>query len=300
MTPAAPPRIRPSGWWIALAILLMVGGPGGCTAFLVSKSLGLIQNADHYGRYDMPVEGAEVDFPSKEPDGTIWVDVSGNKGFNGVSGMSLTGPGGTVAEIDRTSGTASLSVPDGNRQADLVEIASFTVVRPGTYRLNVSARSNAENTTVWVGRGGISTVVGGSGPWVVVGLLGLVGGLVLLIVVVSRRRSARRAVAAVTGYGPPGGYPGGYPVGYPGSLPGQMPSGAWPPPPPPPPPLPGSSGGYPAGWSQMPAPPPPGPPLPGPPPLDPPPPVPGTAIDDPPPAAPPPPPDGSLPPPGAG
>ena len=268
MTPATPPRIKPSAWWIALAILLMVGGPAGCAAFLVSKSVGLIQNADHYGRFPMPVEGSVIRFPTKETDGTIWVDVSRNSAFTGVSSMSLTGADGTAATIDRKSGTTTISVPDGNNQAKLVEIAEFTIDRPGNYRLTVSALRDADNTTVWVGKGGISTVVSGSGPWVLLGFGGVVAGVALLAVVVGRRRRARRA------FGPPSPPSFG------------PPPGSWQPPPPgygPPagslaPPPTGQSH-YPAGWSQMPAPPPVAPPPPAP---VAPPPTPGTAVDDPP------------------
>ena len=43
------PKIRPSIWWVVFAVVLLIGGPGGCSAVLVSQTVGLLDDL-HFRR----------------------------------------------------------------------------------------------------------------------------------------------------------------------------------------------------------------------------------------------------------
>ena len=67
------PKIRPSIWWVVFAILLLIGGPGGCSAVLVTQTVGLLDDFDEFGRYEVPTEGTVVRFDEPVPDAAIFV-----------------------------------------------------------------------------------------------------------------------------------------------------------------------------------------------------------------------------------
>lgn len=229
--PAAPTKAKPGAMWIVLAIVLIVIGPGGCSAFAVVRLFGAINDADAYGRFQLPVHNAQVVFPKATSDAAIQSVVS--SGTPPDIRASLTGPDGRV-QLIQLENARVLDARTSGAKHRVREVARFTVTTPGTYRLSAEAESGRD-VQLWVGH---RIDLGGRiGIVVVLGFVVFVGGIVMLIVVLVRRRRSRRLMqAGAAGYGP--GYPGGYPPGYPGG-PAGYPGG------PPPPAGPSAPAGYP-------------------------------------------------------
>ena len=53
-------KVKPSGWWVAFAIFLLLAGPGGCSAVLVTKSVSFINGYNRYASFRVPVEDGAV------------------------------------------------------------------------------------------------------------------------------------------------------------------------------------------------------------------------------------------------
>lgn len=245
MIPEPRPRTRPGIVWIVLAVLLMVGGPAGCGAFVVARAVGIVTGLDAYGRFRLPVEEAQVSFP--EPGrGVLWARVDASGGPPRLTEPSLRGSGGATVRLRPTPGTSTLSYNLDGEAVDLVEMWNFEIDQPGSYRLSVGVAEGNAATEIWVGRDG----VGGAAPGMVRAFLiagAIFGiGLLMLIVVLVRRSASRRRVPAVTPPPPPGGWTQGY--SSPPSW-GAPPPPGWPPPPEPgaPPPAPPSGWGPPPG-----------------------------------------------------
>lgn len=217
-------------WWVAFALVLMLGGPGGCLAVVVSAGIDLIESADAYGRYQLPVEGEEVEFPEAIDDGTIYQNSpSGN---DGVVEMRLTDPDGNQVKLS-SGGRQKLEYDTGSDRANLSELARFEIDEPGTYRLTARSTASEPDQELWVGRAGLSSAAERVGLPVLLLSAAGVAGLVILIVVLVLRGRSRRSLPPSPPYFPPGYSPP--PPGYP-PQPGYPPPPGYPPQPPPPPP----------------------------------------------------------------
>lgn len=237
MVPQPRTTTRPGIVWIVLAVILMVGGPVGCGAFVVARAVGIVTGIDAYGRFPLPVEEAQVSFP--EPGrGALWVRLDPSGGEPRLREPSLRGSGGTTVRLRPTPGSSTLSYNLDGEAADLVEMWNFEIDQPGSYRLSVGVADGNAATEIWVGRDG----VGGAAPGMVRAFL-IAGavfgiGLVMLIVVLVRRSASRRRVPptmpppppAGSGYSAPPGWGAPPPPGW--SSPPQPPPGAVPPAPP--------------------------------------------------------------------
>ncbi len=245
-------------WWVAFAIALMVAGPVGCLAAVGSAALDMIDHADDYGRFELPVEGQPIRFSETVSDGTVYRRSTSD--FDGVIQMRLVGPDGTVV-LMKSSGSRTFDYSNGSTQTRLVELGTFEITQPGTYRLTASSTASSPQE-LWIGRSGLTSVVKRSGLPVLVGSLAGLLGLVLLVVLLVRRGRSKAAQRngpwSGTGGYPPPTYP---PPGYPPAPPTYPPPGYPPAPPTYPPPgyPPAPPADPPADPQYPPAPPPPPP-----------------------------------------
>jgi hypothetical protein len=239
---AGPVKARPSARWIVLAIVLIVIGPGGCSAFAVVRVVGAINGADDFGRFQLPVVGARIHF-SKATDDAAMQTVVDSGTPPGLERASLVGPDGPVQLVGLVRGRVFDTTTGGTKQR-VLEVARFSITEPGTYRLSALASSSNGRAELWVGhRIDAGKIGGGVGIALLLGFVLFAAGVVMLIVVLVRRKRFRRSMPS-GGWGGPGGYPpppGGYPSGYQG---GPQPPAGYPPAPVGYPPAPG---GYPAG-----------------------------------------------------
>ncbi len=246
MTPMGAPvapqpkqKLRPGGGWIALAIILMVLGPGGCSVLLGVRLIGAIDDAHDYGQYRLPVVANSVEIPKAVDDGALITAVQGSGDPPDLRRATLVGPDGPVT-LTGLEGGRIIDATSGGTKWRIVEVARFDAPVAGTYRLSAIATSNAGNAEVWVGHRIDSTTLRRTvrGGFLGGGIVFIIG-LVALIVIIVRRRRYKQTLQAA--------WAGGYPPG-----PGTPPPGTMPPPgtvPPPgtmpPPPGPGSQPGYP-------------------------------------------------------
>ncbi len=228
--PAGPPKIRPSFVWIVVSILLLIVGPGGCTAVLVSQAVGVLDDFDEFGRVELPTEGTTVHFDGPVADAALFVRGSTGDATARLDTVTMTDPSGEPVALLVPSETVTSDYPDGGQ---LRLVYRFTVPEAGDYVIAASVFPGGEGLELFVGRYDLERL----GKWVAgaaaIGGLMFVVGLVLLIVVLVRRSRAKRARLAPPSWGPPP--PGWGPPGSQPPPPGWGPPGTQPPPPPSPP-----------------------------------------------------------------
>lgn len=223
-------KLKPSGFWYVIGVLLMVGGPilGGTLV-----GVGFYNAYQELEDFDsVPIDGGgEITLDAG--DYTVYAEGPGVDTFTvfSSSDLEILDPSGEPVDLSFTTSETTYSV--GSR--DGTSVLTFTAPVDGTYEVNplesVSRSSNVTDIAIGPGFGDIVGdqaglfVIGG-----IVGTLGFIIGLILLIVVaVKRGKSKKQRRLAAGGYG--GGYsPGGY--GAPTQQPGYPPPpGAGVPPP---------------------------------------------------------------------
>ena len=232
-------KARPAARWIVVAIVLIIVGPGGCTAFAAVRVIGAVRGADDYGRYSLPARGDQVRFTKPVTDGALMAVTHGTGSPPQLSDIRLLDPNGARVPLAALESSRVFTYTNGGNRARLAEVARFTIHTPGTYELSALPASSGDQSEIWVGHHiDVATV----GIGALLGLVVFIAGVAMLITVLVRRRRFRRSAQPPSGWGTPGaGYPaspGGYPPppGY--GAPPPPGYGAPPPPPPPPPPAP--------------------------------------------------------------
>jgi hypothetical protein len=245
-------KVKPSGWWVALAIFLLVAGPGGCTAVFVSKSVNFLNDYNRFGSFTMPVEDGTVHLDAKEGQVGIFLRSASKSAADAIETIQVTDPSGHRVELLTPEGDFNEQIPSGGY---LSILRWFHVRESGDYHLHATSSASARGAELAVGRYDLKSLTSWLlGSAAIGGVMFLVG-LVLLILVMVRRSRSRRQFRAATGPAPPyWGAPGAPPPppGWGGVPPGQPPYPQYPPQPQQPTPPPG--------WVPPPPQPPPGPP----------------------------------------
>jgi len=253
MTATVPEKLKPSGFWYVIGVLLLVASFVVPIVFIV---LGVQAFQDELEKFDsVPIDGGgEVQLEAD--DYTVYVEGRGVDSFTPFSSsdVEILDPGGNPVSLSFTTSDNTYSV--GGQ--DGVGVLTFTAPETGTYQVNPleSSTRSSNITEIAIGPGFGDVIGAGIVFWVLAGISGLVLfilGLVMLIVVAVKRgkqkRQRRLAVNANAfggaGYGQPGygapaqpGYGGPAQPGYP------PPPGAGDPPP-------GISGWSPPGQSPI-------------------------------------------------
>jgi hypothetical protein len=242
---ASPATIKPSKIWYLIGSLLITVGVGVGIALIVRGALNFKSTIDHFARLKAPTNGPAV--LEVKRSGGYWVFYEYTSHFEGQDySTGKSTPEGLKVTVTDPEGKAipvDLDVPDfsypklDGRAGRL--FASFSVTKPGSYTIEVSAR-NGTAFVVTVGRSGLSTIAKYVLAGLAVGLLGFGTGLAALIVTGVKRGRRKREQMQRAAYGYPGGF--GSPPGY----------GA--PSPYGPPPTPGPYGQPPSPYGQPPSP----------------------------------------------
>jgi hypothetical protein len=273
-------KVKPSGWWLAFAIFLLLVGPGGCTTVLVTKSVSFINGYNRYASFRMPVEDGTVELRQSIDRVGIFLRAANESGGAAVDSIVVTSPSGQTVELLTPQDSINAPVPSGGY---LSILRYFRVDESGEYHVRATSGAEARGAELGIGKYDVDNLSSWlAGGFAAGGGVFLIGLVMLIIVLVRRSRSKRQIRMAGIPPGPPGppywGQPGAPPPPPPGwgttptAPPSEHPPNQYPPFPAPPqgqpqqppsqvPPQP-QQPNPPPGWGSPPPPPPPGPPPP--------------------------------------
>jgi hypothetical protein len=237
--PPAPPTadvddspLRPSTAWYWVGVLLMVGGIVGGIVFGVTRVSDAFGKVDDFPRVAVPGR-ADIDLDAGGY--TIFHEYPGASdayGFSFTPTVAITGPDGSLVDLDSYAGSESYNLSGHEGRA----VWTFDAPVDGSYRVEVRGEPEPFEEiaigTSYVGQ----MLLGIFGGIALAGLGVLIGGVLMIVIGVKRGR-ARRARQPPPAFPPPGAYPGAVPAmaGAP-TWAAPPPPGAWPPPQAPPPP----------------------------------------------------------------
>jgi hypothetical protein len=213
-------KIKPSGFWYVIALVLLVVGPIVGTVMVV---LAFVNAYDELSDFpSVPIDGGgEINLDAG--DYTVYAEGPGVDTFTvfSSSDVEILDPAGEPVGLSFVSGDFSYSAGGDDGIAAL----TFTAPTDGAYQVNpVESTSRSSNITDIAIGPGFGDVLGDQVGLIIVGsaigTIGFILGLIMLIVVAvkrgKRKRERRLAVSASygTGYGGPGSPAYGQP-GYP-------------------------------------------------------------------------------------
>jgi hypothetical protein len=252
-----PAKVKPSGWWVGVAIFLLLAGPAGCTGVFVSKSVSFINGYNRYASFQVPAEDQAVPLRQSVDRVGIFLRAANESGGAAVEDISVTSPSNRPVPLLTPQDSINAPVPSGGY---LSVLRYFRVDETGDYHVTVTVGSDAQGAEMGIGKYDVNNL--GSwlaGGFAAGGVLFLIGLMMLIIVLVRRSRSKREIrMAGIPPGSPYWGPAGSPPPGWGGAA--QLPPTPYPPfpsppqpsaPPPPPPTTP------PGTWGAPPAPPPP-------------------------------------------
>lgn len=199
---ASPPHtsqgVRPSGWWLALGIIILVGGLGACTALLASVGLGLEDKVKELQRVQVP---GTSEIQLEEGSYTLYLEYSGaNDDVDPPPfEVQITAPDGTPIELDTYSTTQTYEA--GRHEG--AAFFSFSAPETGTYSITTSGQAGS---VVAIGDSVFTDLGARAVAGIVIGIVGLIAGIVVIVVVSVKRSQSRRRQVWGAGPPPPGGY----------------------------------------------------------------------------------------------
>jgi hypothetical protein len=221
-------KIKPSGVWYVLAVLLLVGGP---IVGSILVGVAFFNAFDDLGDFpSVPIDGGgEVTLEAG--DFTVYAEGNGVDSFTSFSSsdVEIVDPNGNPVDLSFTTSDTTYDI--NGREG--VSVLTFDAPVDGTYQVNPSTDSvtaDPQVTSLAIGPGfgdifseQVGLVVIGS----IVGALGFLIGLILVILLAVKRGKAKRQRRLSAG-GPPSAWGATGPYGQPGMPP---PPGAGAPPP---------------------------------------------------------------------
>ena len=194
-------KVKPSGWWFALAGLIPVAGIIVAVIIFAMGMVAYVDRIEDFERVEVP--GSET-ITLREGDYSVYQEYAGaaddGSGTYGAASVSISGPSGEEVDLDPYDSRVTYSASDDEG----IAMSSFRADTSGEY--TVSTEGPTSMTIAigpGLGRGIVSTVVG---ALAVAGLSVLAG--VVIAVVVGIRRSQNRS--RMRGPMPPPGPPGGW------------------------------------------------------------------------------------------
>jgi hypothetical protein len=213
-------KVKPSGWWVAFAIFLLLVGPGGCSAVLVTKTVSFINGYNRYASFRVPVEDKPVQLSKSDGRVGIFLRSVNESGGAAVEQIKVTSPSGDPVALLTPQDSINAPVPSGGY---LSILKYFRVGETGEYRVHASGGQAAQGAELGIGPYDVEHLSAWlAGGFAVGGAVFLIG-LVMLIIVLVRRSRSKRAVRMA---GIPPGVPPGAPYwGAPGTAPPPPPPG---------------------------------------------------------------------------
>lgn len=213
--PASTGKVKPSGWWFALAGLIPVAGIVVAVVIFVVGLAAYVDRIDDFQRVEVP--GSEA-ITLREGSYSVYQEFGGaaDGGAFGTGALvEISGPSGEEVDLDPydTSVTYTTSGEEG------IAMSSFRADTSGEY--TVSTEGPGYVTVAigpGLGRGLVTTILGAFA----VGGLSVLAGIVIAVVVGIRRSRNR---SAMRGPLPPPGPPGAW--GQPAYPPGPYGSGPY-------------------------------------------------------------------------
>ena len=214
-------KVKPSLAWIALVVVLIIGGPIGCGVVIYSGVKDLVDGKS----YAMPVSEQPVQLDSTS--GGIWIKSDSSITF--PSTVKLTGRDGKTYTISKSTSNTSTN-SSGNTQVEYFN--DYDVAATGPYTLGSTGGAGDLVLTDSTFRDFGRSALLGFG----IGILAILVAIIMFIVVLVRRSSNKKKMNAGQpfqgGYGGPmpgGGQPGMMPPppGQPGMMPPPPGQGGW-------------------------------------------------------------------------
>lgn len=173
-------KVKPSLAWIALVVLLVIGGPIGCGVVIYSGVKDLVDGTS----YSMPVSEKSVQLTSTS--GGIWIRSDSSITFPSV--VKLTGSDGKSYSISRSTSNTSTN-SSGSTKVEYFN--DYDVAATGTYNLGTTGGDGdlvlTDSTFTEFGR---SALIG-----IAIGVVAILAALVILLVVLVRRSSNKKKMS---------------------------------------------------------------------------------------------------------
>lgn len=199
--PASMGKVKPSGWWFALAGLIPVAGVVVAVVIFVVGLTAFVDRIEDFHRVEVP--GSET-ITLREGSYSVYQEFGGaadeGSGTYGTASVAITGPTGEDVDLDSYDSRVTYTGSD----EEGIAMASFRADTSGEYTVTAEG---PESMTIAIGpglgRGIVATIVGAF----VVGGLSVLAGIVIAVVVGIRRSQNR---SRMRGPMPPPGPPGGW------------------------------------------------------------------------------------------
>jgi hypothetical protein len=202
-TGPAAAKVRPSGWWVAFAIFLLLVGPGGCSAVLVTKSVSFINGYNRYASFRVPVEDKPVHLSQSVGRAGIFLRSANESGGAAVEQIEVTSPSGDPVALLTPGDSINAPVPSGGY---LSILRYFRVDETGEYHVRATVGAAAQGAELGIGKYDVENLGAWlAGGFAVGGAIFLIGLVMLIIVLVRRSRSKREVrMAGIPPAVPPG------------------------------------------------------------------------------------------------
>jgi hypothetical protein len=194
-------KVKPSGWWFALAGLIPVAGIIVAIVIFAVGMAAFLERIDDLQRVEVP--GAET-ITLREGNYSVYQEYDGaagdGSGTYGSASVSISGPSGEEVDLDPYDSRVTYSGSDDEG----IAMSSFRADTSGEYTVSTDG---PESVTIAIGpglgRGIVSTVVG---AFAVAGLSVLAGLVIAVVVGVRRSQNRNRMRGPMPPPGPPGGW----------------------------------------------------------------------------------------------
>jgi hypothetical protein len=200
-------KAKPSGWWVALAVFLLLAGPAGCTTVLVSKSVSFINGYNRYASFRVPVEDGVVSLQQGVGRVGIFLRSANESGGAAVDQIDVSSPSGHSVELLTPQDSINAPVPSGGY---LSILRYFNVGETGDYHVRVTVGSAANGAELGIGRYDVDNLSSWLAGGFAAGSAVFLVGLVMLVIVLVRRSRSKREIRmagippAAPYWGPPG------------------------------------------------------------------------------------------------